>query len=136
MTEKKTVIVAAAVIVADGRVLLTQRPAGTHLSGTWEFPGGKLEPEEHPEDALVREIREEIGVGIVVDGIFDVAFWPYPTRNVLLLFYRARIVSGEVADLGVAAHAWVTAEGLQGYEFPPADVRVVEKVRIALRTPD
>jgi len=129
---KQPVIVVAAVILDGGRVLLTQRPGGTHLAGAWEFPGGKLEAGESPEEALVREIREEIGCAIAVDDILDVTFWRYPAKDVLLLFYRARIVAGAVEDLGVAAHAWVAPDGLDAYEFPPADVRVVEKLRALL----
>lgn len=133
--DTRTVIVAAAVILDGARVLLTQRPGGTHLAGAWEFPGGKLEAGESPEDALRREIVEELGVTIDVGDIVDVTFWRYPAKDVLLLFYRAQIASGEVANLGVAAHAWVAPEDLDGYTFPPADVRVVEKVRALLRAP-
>lgn len=129
---KQPVVVAAAVILDGARVLLTQRPGGTHLAGAWEFPGGKLEAGESPEEALVREIREEIDVEIAVDDILDVTFWRYPAKDVLLLFYRARILSGEIADRGVAAHAWVTARELDGYTFPPADEKVVGKLRALL----
>lgn len=129
---KQPVIVAAAVIVDQERVLLTQRPGGTHLAGAWEFPGGKLEAGESPEEALVREIREELGVAIVVDDALDVTFWRYPTKDVLLLFYRARITEGAVQHLGVAAHVWATADALDGYEFPPADVKVLSKLRALL----
>lgn len=131
MSESPT-LVAAAVIVAGDRVLLTQRKGGTHLAGRWEFPGGKLEPGESPEDALVREIREEIGVKVRVGDVLDVTFWRYPTKDVLLMFYRCEITSGEVRDLEVAAHAWVTRDELDGYEFPPADERVVTKLRALL----
>lgn len=126
------VIVVAAVCFDGARVLLTQRPAGTHLEGTWEFPGGKLEPGESPEEALAREMREECGVEIEVGESLDVTHWRYPKKSVLLLFYRARITSGEVRHLGVAAHAWVTREALDGYTFPPADERVLGRIRAAL----
>lgn len=129
---KQPVVVAAAVILDQGRVLLTQRPGGTHLAGAWEFPGGKLEPGEAPEDALVREIREELGVAIAVEDILDVTFWRYPAKDVLLLFYRARITEGAVQHLGVAAHVWAPPAALDGYEFPPADVKVLAKIRALL----
>lgn len=124
-----TVIVAAAVVVDGARVLLTQRPGGTHLAGAWEFPGGKLEAGESPEEALVRELREEIGVEAAVGEVLDVTFWRYPGKDVLLLFYRARIVTGEVQHLGVAAHTWATRDELGGYALPPADVKVLGKLR-------
>jgi 8-oxo-dGTP diphosphatase len=128
-----TVLVVAAVCIQDGRVLLTQRPSGTHLAGAWEFPGGKLEAGESPEEALVRELREEIGVEAAVEDVLDVTFWRYPRKDVLLLFYRVRIVAGEVRNLGVAAHTWATCDQLDEYEFPPADVRVLGRIRTILR---
>ncbi len=124
-----TVIVAAGVVTEGNKVLLTRRPEGTHLAGAWEFPGGKLEAGESPEEALRRELAEEIGVKVTVGEVLDVCFWRYPTKDVLLLFYRVQIVGGTVQDLGVAAHTWATASELAGYEFPPADITVVEKVR-------
>ncbi len=137
MTSEETarampVIVVAAVCIEGGRVLLTQRVAGAHLEGTWEFPGGKLEPGESPEEALAREMREECGVEVEVGDALDVTHWRYPRKDVLLLFYRARITAGEVRHLGVAAHAWASRDELDRYAFPPADVRVVERVRALL----
>lgn len=129
---ERPVLVAAAVIIDAGRVLLTQRMPGAHLEGTWEFPGGKVEPGESPEQALSREMREEIGVGVEVDDIVDVTFWRYERKDVLLLFYRARIVDGAVQDLGVAAHRWAARADLAALSFPPADVKVLQKVRSLL----
>lgn len=126
------VIVVAAVCIEGDRVLLTQRPSGTHLAGAWEFPGGKLEPGEAPEEALAREMREECGVEVEVGEVLDVTFWRYPRKDVLLLFYRARIAAGAVQDLGVAAHTWAARDELDGYEFPPADVRVLGRIRALL----
>ena len=125
-------IVAAAVVLDRGRVLLTQRAEGTHLEGLWEFPGGKLEPGESPEEALVRECREECGIEIAVDDILEVTFHRYPEKDVLLLFYRCSIVSGEVRHLQVNAHAWVAPDELDRYDFPPADAGVLARIR-ALR---
>lgn len=126
-----TVIVVAAVLIEKGRVLLTRRPGGTHLEHLWEFPGGKMEEGESPEQALVRELREEIGIEAVVRDIVDVKFWRYPSRDVLLLFYRVERAptSGDVRDLAVAAHAWVSLEEIDRYPMPPADVPVLAKVR-------
>jgi 8-oxo-dGTP diphosphatase len=123
------VLVAAAVVFDGGRVLLTQRMKGAHLSGLWEFPGGKLEPGEAPEAAVVRECREECGVELRVVDIFDVSFHAYPERDVLLLFYECELVSGEVQHLGVADHVWCAPAEIDRYELPPADVRVVRKIK-------
>lgn len=122
-------IVAAAVVVDNGRVLLTKRAEGQHLAGLWEFPGGKLESGESPEEALVRECREECGIEIAVAEILDATFHRYPEKDVLLLFYRCSLVSGEVRHLHVADHAWVEPKELGRYEFPPADVRVIARIQ-------
>lgn len=124
-----TVVVVAAVVRRDGQFLLTRRMQGAHLAGLWEFPGGKLEDGESPEEALVRECREECGIEIAVDDILDVAFHRYPNKDVLLLFYACRLVSGTVQDIGVAAHAWTTPKGLDAYELPPPDARLVTKLK-------
>lgn len=124
-----TVVVVAAVVRREGRILLTRRMEGAHLAGLWEFPGGKLEDGESPEDALVRECREECAIEIAVDDILEVAFHRYPTKDVLLLFYGCRLVSGEVQDLGIAEHTWTTPEGLDAYELPPPDARLVAKLQ-------
>lgn len=126
------VIVSAAVIIQDNKVLLTQRPGNTHLAGSWEFPGGKLEAGESPEEALTRELLEETSLQCEVGEILDVTFWRYATKDVLLLFYRARILSGEVRHLGIANHVWATLETLDRYELPPADVRVMQRIRAIL----
>jgi 8-oxo-dGTP diphosphatase len=122
-------IVAAAVVIESGRVLLTRRAEGQHLAGLWEFPGGKLEHGESPEQALVRECREECGIEIKVAEILDVTFHRYPEKDVLLLFYRCSLVSGEVRHLQVADHAWVAPKELDRYELPPADVRVIARIQ-------
>jgi 8-oxo-dGTP diphosphatase len=129
----KTVVVAAAVIIEKGRVLLTQRKAGTHLAGAWEFPGGKVEPGEDPREALRRELREEIGVEARVGEIVEVTFHRYEEADkaVLLLFYEASREEGspEVQAIDVAAFRWAVMEELRIEDFPPADVAVLGKVR-------
>jgi 8-oxo-dGTP diphosphatase len=128
----KTVIVAAAVIEERGRILVSRRPAGAHLEGYWEFPGGKLDEGESPEEALVRELSEELGISIRVDRILDVAFHRYPEKAVLVLFYACTRMSGEPRDLGVAAHRWAAVSDLRDEEFPPADVRLLARLRVKL----
>ena len=123
------VIVAAAVIIRDGRVLLTRRGEGQHLAGMWEFPGGKLEAGESPEEALVRECQEECGIEVEVTEILEVTHHRYPEKEVLLLFYRCELRAGEVRHLQVADHAWVAPRDLDDYPLPPADERVVARIR-------
>ncbi|AUX48549.1 NUDIX hydrolase [Sorangium cellulosum] len=128
------VLVAAAVIIERGRVLLTQRKAGVHLEGAWEFPGGKVEAGEDPRDALARELREEIGVEACVGDIVEVTYHRYPKKPVLLLFYAADLAEGSPAPapLDVAAVRWAEAPDLRDELFPPADVAVLAKVRARL----
>jgi len=123
------VVVAAAVVIRDGRVLLTRRLEGQHLAGMWEFPGGKLEDGESPEEALARECREECGIDLEVAEILDVTHHRYPEKDVLLLFYRCELRAGEVRHLQVADHAWVAPDDLDDYPLPPADERVVARIR-------
>lgn len=122
-------VVSAAVIIEGEKVLVTQRLEGAHLGGMWEFPGGKIEDGESPVEALVRELREELGVVAEVGAVIEVTFCRYPGRDVLLLFYGARIVGGELSHVGVADHAWVTGAELGELPMPPADVEVVTKVQ-------
>lgn len=128
------VLVSAAVIVASGRVLLSQRKAGSHLAGAWEFPGGKVEAGEDPRDALVRELREEVGVVAEVGPIIEVTFHRYPLKSVLLLFYEACLAKGspDPYPIDVAAVRWAEAPELVDEEFPPADLPVLAKVRARL----
>ena len=123
------IVVAAAVVIHQGRVLLTKRPDGKHLAGAWEFPGGKLQQSESPEEALVRECFEECGIGIEVSEILDVTYHRYPEKTLLLLFYRCALLHGEVRHLQVADHAWVTPLELDRYALPPADERVVARIK-------
>src|SRR5512142_2608430 len=104
----RTVIVAAGVGIEGGRVLLSRRKRGTHLEGLWEFPGGKVEPGEDPRDALVRELREELGIEATVGDVVEVTFHRYAEKSVLLLFYEAsrRAGSPQPRALDVAALEW------------------------------
>ena len=127
------VIVSAAVVVRDGRVLLSQRKKGSHLADAWEFPGGKVEPGEDPKAALVRELDEELGVRAEIGDIVEVTFHTYAeaTRTVLLLFYEATLApdSPEPTAKDVAAVRWASRDELDPKAFPPADLDVLVKVR-------
>jgi len=128
-----TVIVAAAILIEDGQVLLTQRKAGGHLAGAWEFPGGKVELGEDPKEALARELQEEVGLVVRVGEIVDVTFHRYDDANkaVLLLFYEVErtVDSPPPQVIDVAALKWASAGELQPSDFPPADVAILAKVQ-------
>ncbi len=129
----RTLIVVAGIIIENERVLLTQRKAGAHLAGLWEFPGGKVNEGEDPRDALVRELHEEIGIDATVNEIVEVTHFRYEEaqKTVLLLFYAcARKANSPVASaIDVAALRWASAHELEPALFPPADVDVLAKVR-------
>jgi mutator protein MutT len=121
--------VSAALIFQHGKILLTQRRAGAHLAGLWEFPGGKRESSETFEQCLVREIREELGVTIEVDRLFESVSHVYPEKSVLLKFFICRLIAGTPQPLECAQLAWVHQDELSSYQFPPADARLLEKLQ-------
>ncbi len=133
----RTVLVVAAVVVENGRVLVTQRKAGTHLAGAWEFPGGKLLPGEDPRAGLRRELREELGIETTIGEIVDVTFHEYPEADkaVLLMFFEAQRTnsSRDPEALDVAAFAWFGPRELDPDRFPPADVSILEKAKKRLK---
>lgn len=124
-----TIEVSAALIFQSGRLLLAQRPAGSHLGGLWEFPGGKREPGETFEACLVREIREELGVEIAGLEQYEEVTHEYSDRRVHLKFFRCRLLSGEPQPLECAALAWVTQPELSQYAFPAADAHLLERLQ-------
>lgn len=126
------IVVAAAIVFRDGKVLLTRRPAGTHLAGHWELPGGKLEEGEDPVDCVRRECLEECGIDVCVGEIADVTFHRYPDRDVLLLFYRCEWVRGEVRHLAISGHRWCDPAEIDDDDLPPADRKVAAKIRTGL----
>ena len=113
--------VVAAVVERDGRYLITRRLEGTHLAGLWEFPGGKILPGEEPEDALRRELHEELGIEAEVTGHREVIEFTYPERTVRLHPIDCRWLSGEPHPTGCEDPRWVAPAELGGYEFPPAN---------------
>jgi mutator protein MutT len=110
-------------------VLITRRPAGKHLAGLWEFPGGKVSPGEDPVDALRREIAEELGVRAAVGEALETIDWRYPDKHVRLLFFRCA-VEGEPRALEGQELAWVAPAEFARYEFPAADARLIERLRL------
>lgn len=131
----KRILVAAGLVrgAAGGplaeRVLISRRPADTHLAGWWEFPGGKVEPGEPPPVALARELEEELGVQVAVGDVFAVGHHVYPEHEVTLLIYACRITGGEPEARQVHEFRWVSAAELLDVPLPPADEPVVERLR-------
>ncbi len=121
-------LVTAAIIVHDGKFLLTRRKADVPYPLLWEFPGGKVEPAEDPRDGIVREIREELAIEIDVLGIYDVIYHRYPERVVLVLAYRCDWLSGEITDLDVLEHFWAPPCDIRKFELLPADIPLAEKI--------
>jgi mutator protein MutT len=126
---KKAVEVSAALIFRAGKLLITQRHAGSHLGGLWEFPGGKREAGETFEQCLVREIREELGVEISVGELFEEIRHDYPEKSVHLKFFTCKIISGEPQPLDCAAVKWIEKPELAAHEFPAADAQLLERLR-------
>ncbi len=131
MTKKVVLVVAAALIDVDGRVLIAQRPQGRSMAGLWEFPGGKVEPGELPEAALIRELHEELSIEVRPKCLapFTFASHSYDDFHLLMPLYVCRNWLGEVTPREGQRIAWVRANRLGDYDMPPAD----EPLRTMLR---
>lgn len=120
------IAVAAGLIVRDGYLLAARRPEGKHMAGRWEFPGGKLERGESPEQALRRELREELDVSVSVGRIYHARTHSYPEKDVLILFYPCRLLEGEPRAVEEAEVRWITPEQIGGFDWAEADRPVAE----------
>ena len=120
-------VVAVALVDADGRVLIAQRPEGKSMAGLWEFPGGKIEAGESPEDALIRELREELGIAVQEACLapFTFASHSYPDFQLLMPLYVCRRWEGIAAAQEGQRLAWVRPNRLRDYKMPPADEPLV-----------
>jgi 8-oxo-dGTP diphosphatase len=120
-------VAACALVDADGRVLLAQRPAGKPMAGLWEFPGGKVEPGERPEESLIRELREELGIIVEESCLAPLTFAShvYPNFHLLMPLFICRRWQGIVTPLEGQELAWVRPNGLRNYPMPPADEPLV-----------
>ena len=129
MSDSRRVIeVSAGLVFRSGRLLITQRHAGAHLGGLWEFPGGKREVGETFEQCLARELREELGVDVVVGELFDSVTHAYPERTVLLKFFLCTLPTGKPQAIDCAAVKWVNRDELPKYDFPGADAGLLTKL--------
>ena len=124
MMKPVLLVVAAALFDAEGRILLAQRPEGKQLAGLWEFPGGKLEPGETPETALVRELAEELSITVNETSLEPLTFasFTYPAFHLLMPLYGCRSWSGSIRPREGQATAWVEKTRLRDYPAPPADI--------------
>jgi len=124
---KLVLVAACALIDADNRVLIAQRPAGKPMAGLWEFPGGKVEPSERPEMCLIRELKEELGISVSEACLAPLTFasHAYPEFDLLMPLYVCRRWEGTVIALEGQQLAWVRPNRLRDYEMPPADVPLI-----------
>jgi len=124
---KLTLVVACALIDADNRVLIAQRPEGKTLAGLWEFPGGKLEQGERPEPALIRELHEELGITVREACLAPLTFasHAYDDFHLLMPLYICRRWEGEIIAREAQKLAWVRANKLRDYPMPAADIPLI-----------
>jgi 8-oxo-dGTP diphosphatase len=130
--QNKIVLVAAcALIDADNRILLAQRPEGKSMAGLWEFPGGKMEAGELPEQTLIRELNEELGIHVKPDCLAPFAFasHSYETFHLLMPLFLCRRWNGVVVAREGQKLAWARSNELANYAMPPADVPLVAQLR-------
>ena len=124
-------VAAVALVDADGRVLLARRPEGKAMAGLWEFPGGKVHPDETPEAALIRELREELAIDVAASCLapFTFASHRYADFHLLMPLYVCRVWQGQATPLEGQELAWVRPARLADYPMPPADKPLVAQLR-------
>ena len=131
---KVVLVSAVALIDADGRILLAQRPPGKSMAGLWEFPGGKVEPGETPEAALIRELREELGIDTQTACLAPMTFasHAYADFHLLMPLFACRRWQGVPQPREGQALAWVRANALRSYPMPPADLPLIAAINLWL----
>lgn len=128
--------VSCAVILENGRILVTKRPEHKHLGSLWEFPGGKLRQGENPKQGLKREIREELGIRISINRLIERVNYSYdPSNQHQLFFYLCQIQKGQPQPREAQPLMWVAPEELKTLEFPPADKELIEILNRCLSEP-
>ena len=123
MSVQVSLVAACALVDADGRVLIAERPAGKAMAGLWEFPGGKVEDGERPEETLIRELKEELGIVVSEPCLAPLAFasHAYPGFHLLMPLYVCRRWEGTAKPKEGQRLAWVKPNRLRDYPMPPAD---------------
>jgi 8-oxo-dGTP diphosphatase len=131
MSNPLVLVVAAALVDADGRVLLAERPAGKSMAGLWEFPGGKVEAGERPEASLIRELKEELGITVKEECLAPFAFAShgYEKFHLLMPLYICRRWEGIVQPQEGQRVVWVWPREMANYPVPPADVPLIAQLR-------
>ena len=134
MSVKIVLVAACALIDADGRVLLAQRPEGKSMAGLWEFPGGKVETGERPEQSLIRELREELGIAVKEECLAPLTFAShlYPDFHLLMPLYVCRRWEGFVSAAEGQQLKWVKPSELRNYPMPPADEPLISHLTTLL----
>ena len=134
MSVKVVLVAACALIDTDGRVLIAQRPEGKSMAGLWEFPGGKVDPGERPEDALIRELKEELGIVVKEACLAPLTFasHTYEDFHLLMPLYVCRRWEGTVTPHEGQKLAWVRPNRLRDYPMPPADIPLISHLTTLL----
>ena len=122
-------VVAAVIRNDENKILITKRNLKKAQGGLWEFPGGKIEPNETREHAIVREIKEELDIDITVKEYLAEKTFTYPDKQINLIALECTKVNGEIKLLEHEDFAWITSDELDNYEFAPADLFIVEKLK-------
>lgn len=122
-------VVAAIIINQEGKILITQRNLKKSQGGLWEFPGGKIEPDETKEKAIIREIKEELTIDIKVDEYFDEKVFNYPEKDINLIALKCSKIDGNIELMEHEDYKWVSNSELENFKFAPADMFIVEKLK-------
>jgi 8-oxo-dGTP diphosphatase len=135
MRDRLLLVVAAAMLDSDRRILVQQRPPGKPMAGLWEFPGGKVEPGELPEAALVRELEEELGIALDAAALTPATFASETLgeRHLLLLLYTLRSWHGDPEPRHASALKWASTTELRELAMPPADTPLIPVIEALLR---
>jgi len=124
-----TTRVTAAILVHNDRILIAQRLDPDNLAGKWEFPGGKIEHNETPQQCLIREMKEEFDIDVAIGEFFDESVYQYESGKIQLLAYRTTWKRGRFSLNAHAAIRWVSLNQMQEIEFAPADIPIAEKLQ-------
>ena len=123
-------VVAAVIKNEEGKILITKRNLQKSQGGLWEFPGGKIEPNETKENAIVREIREELDIDIQVEKYLSEKVFNYPEKDINLIALECKKINGDIKLIEHEDYSWVAYSELENFEFAPADIFIIEKIKI------